>query len=218
MANKYLPTSTPHIPPTTAQFIYHSVSQCNVTGVFKVTMATKHTGAAAPAARRVPRVSPEEDRSYPIRCDKDNLVFLFAHREQEVFCNVLDLQNCSIIFQCDEDMRVQNRVIVKASLEEPKRGHYETAQECAICMEQMKFVNYKAKAAFNTIARQRNKRIEGNRNTSPCGKTPRSTYNADVASRGRQGRHGPRPLPGDPKPSWWRPTQPGPGHATGPPR
>lgn len=40
--------------------------------------------------------------------------------------------------------------------------------------------------------------------------------NAGVARRGGQGRHGHRPLPGDPKPCWWRPAQMGPGQATGP--
>ena len=146
-------------------------------------MATKHTGAAARYSRDplVCRVSDEEFMRLhaEIPLHEDNLVFLYEddQREEEVYCNTLDLHNCSFAFlkysECKEEQDYYNAVIVKASQEAPKAGHYEAIQDCGICMEQMKFVNYKAKAAFNTIARQRNRRI---RNTSSCGKKPRSVF------------------------------------------
>ena len=145
----------------------------------RIAMATKHTGAQRGTTKLVPRMSDEEAMRLhaEIPIDEDNLVFLYEDNqlEEEVYCNTLDLHNCYIAYKLrsERNAAYYNAIIVKTSPVAPKEGHYEATQDCGICMEQMKFVNYKAKAAFNTIARQRNRRIQ---NTSSCGKKPRSVF------------------------------------------
>ena len=107
----------------------------------------------------VNRISDEEHSEIQVPIDEDELEFIYEDDKEEVYCNTLDLNNLNICFKKHTEYNEDyyNSVIIKSKQEDIK--DYNKTYECGICLENMKFVNYKAKSVFNKIARQRKSNI-----------------------------------------------------------
>ena len=102
----------------------------------------------------VSKVKREEHFKIPIL--KKYIEKIYENEKEEVNCNKLDLENVFIAVKNKETNRCGS-IIIKSKQEDNKDLTKE--KECSICLEKMKIFNYKAKSAFNKIARNRNKII-----------------------------------------------------------
>lgn len=107
----------------------------------------------------VNRISYKEKSEIQVPIYEDKLEFIYEDDKDEVYCNTLDLNNLNICFKNHTEYNEDyiNSVIIKPKQEDNK--DYNKTYECTICLENIKFVNYKAKSAYNKIARQRNSKI-----------------------------------------------------------
>lgn len=107
----------------------------------------------------IKRISKKEQSEIQVPIDKDELKLIYKNEKEIVYCNTLDLNNLNICFETHKQIIKDGikSIIIKSKQEDIK--DYNKSYECGICLENIKFVNYKAKSAYNKIAEKRNSKI-----------------------------------------------------------
>ena len=105
------------------------------------------------------RISKQEQSEIQVPIDKDELKLIYKNEKEIVYCNTLDLNNLNICFETHKQINKNGikSIIIKSKQEDIK--DYNKSYECGICLENMKFVNYKAKSVYNKISEERNSKI-----------------------------------------------------------